>query len=285
MAWYSKYIDLYEKELKVIPEDTIAEIRLNLAKIQSNDPVVAVSVIAYNEEKHLLSCLWSLSEMKCKYPVEIIGVNNDSKDRTEEIFQRLNLPYYNEMQHSCGYARRCGLEHAKGKYHINIDADTMYPPKYVETMVKALEKPGVVAVSSLWSYVPDKEHSTIGLFFYELLRDVYLFLQSFKRPELSVRGLVFAYHTDLARKVGIRVDIKRGEDGSLALGLKEYGKICFVRTRKARAVTGYGTVSADGSLLKSFTKRLIKACRGLGGLFKKKEDYKDQDDNLINKNT
>ena len=139
MAWYSKYIDLYEKELKVIPEDTIAEIRLNLAKIQSNDPVVTVSVIAYNEEKHLLSCLWSLSEMKCKYPVEIIGVNNDSKDRSEEIFQRLNLPYYNEMQHSCGYARRCGLEHAKGKYHINIDADTMYPPKYVETMVKALE--------------------------------------------------------------------------------------------------------------------------------------------------
>ena len=148
-------------------------------------------------------------------------------------------------------------------------------------MVRALEKPGVVAVSSLWSYVPDKEHSTIGLFFYELLRDVYLFLQSFKRPELSVRGLVFAYHTDLARKVGIRVDIKRGEDGSLALGLKEYGKICFVRTRKARAVTGYGTVSADGSLLKSFTKRLIKACRGLGGIFTKKEKYEDQDSNII----
>ena len=63
MAWYSKYIDLYEKELKVIPEDTIAEIRLNLAKIQSNDPVVTVSVIAYNEEKHLLSCLWSLRAM------------------------------------------------------------------------------------------------------------------------------------------------------------------------------------------------------------------------------
>lgn len=92
MAWYSKYIDLYEKELKVIPEDTIAEIRQNLAKIQSNDPIVTVSVIAYNEEKHLLSCLWSLSEMKCKYPIEIIGVNNDLKDRTEEIFQRLNLP-------------------------------------------------------------------------------------------------------------------------------------------------------------------------------------------------
>ncbi|BDW78249.1 hypothetical protein BFINE_40440 [Bacteroides finegoldii DSM 17565] len=46
-----------------------------------------------------------------------------------------------------------------GKYHINIDSDTMYPPKYVETMVDALERPGVVGVSSLWSYIPDEEHS------------------------------------------------------------------------------------------------------------------------------
>lgn len=38
-------------------------------------------------EKHLLACLWSLSEMQCKYPVEIIGVDNESKDRTAEIFQ------------------------------------------------------------------------------------------------------------------------------------------------------------------------------------------------------
>ena len=79
----------------------------------------------------------------------------------------------------------------------------------------------------------------------------HLWLQSFNRPELSVRGLVFAYNTELARKVGIRTDIIRGEDGSLALGLKPYGRIAFVRKRRARAVTGYGTVSKDGSLMDS----------------------------------
>ena len=63
------------------------------------------------------------------------------------------MPYFTETQHSCGFARLCGLNHARGKYHINIDSDTMYPAKYVETMVDALEKPGVVAVSSLWSYI------------------------------------------------------------------------------------------------------------------------------------
>ena len=249
--------------------------------MQSDKPLVTVSVIGYNEEKHLLACLWSLSEMQCKYPVEIIGVDNDSKDRTAEIFKATGVPYFTETQHSCGFARLCGLNHAKGKYHINIDSDTMYPPKYVETLVDALEKPGVVGVSSLWSYIPDKDHPAWGLKIYETSRDIYLYLQHFKRPELSVRGLVFAYNTELGRKVGIRTDIIRGEDGSLALGLKAYGKIAFVRKRKARAVTGYGTVGTDGSFFNSFKNRVTGNIKKVGRLFTSKKEYKDEDSNLI----
>ena len=281
MKWYTKYMQVYEKPFVDAPQSVIDEVRNKLAKLQSNQPVVTVSLIGYNEEKRLLACLWSLSEMICKYPVEIIGVDNESTDRTAEIYQATGIPYYTENQHSCGFARLCGLNNAKGKYHINIDSDTLYPPHYVETMIKVLEKPGVVAVSSLWSYIPDKNHSWIGLKFYEFARDVHLYLQSFKRPELSVRGLVFAYRTDYARQVGIRTDIRRGEDGSLALGLKRYGKIVFVRKRKARAVTGYGTISADGSLLNSFKVRVLYALKGIGGIFSKKEVYKDEDSNLI----
>ena len=281
MKWYTKYLQVYEKPFVDAPQSVIDEVRNKLAKLQSNQPVVTVSLIGYNEEKRLLACLWSLSEMICKYPVEIIGVDNESTDRTAEIYQATGIPYYTENQHSCGFARLCGLNNAKGKYHINIDSDTLYPLHYVETMIKVLEKPGVVAVSSLWSYIPDKNHSWIGLKFYEFARDVHLYLQSFKRPELSVRGLVFAYRTDYARQVGIRTDIRRGEDGSLALGLKKYGKIVFVRKRKARAVTGYGTISADGSLLNSFKVRVLYALKGIGGIFSKKEVYKDEDSNLI----
>lgn len=281
MKWYNKYLSVYNTSLSSTYGEIINEVRNNISNLQSKNPLVTVSVIAYNEEKHLLGCLWSLSEMKCKYPIEIIGVNNDSKDKTEDIFKAVGLPYYNEYQHSCGYARKCGLEHAKGKFHINIDADTLYPPKYVEIMVDSLIKPGVVAACSLWSYIPDKDHSWIGLKLYEFTRDCYLFLQSFKRPELSVRGLVFAYHTEYAKKVGIRVDIKRGEDGSLALGLKKYGKITFVRKSAARAVTGYGTVGIDGSLYNSFKVRAIKSLKNIFSVFSAKKEYNDEDSNLI----
>ena len=283
MEWYSKYLQVYEKPFAEAPQTVIEEVRRNLAGLQSNEPLVTVSLIGYNEEKHLLACLWSLSEMQCKYPVEIIGVDNESKDRTAEIYEACGVPYFTETQHSCGFARLCGLNHARGKYHINIDSDTMYPAKYVETMVDALEKPGVVAVSSLWSYIPDKDHSWMGLKIYEAARDLHLWLQSFKRPELSVRGLVFAYRTEYARKTGIRTDIIRGKDGYLALQLKQFGKIAFVRKRRARAVTGYGTVGADGSLFNSFKVRVISRMKEIGGLFTKKKEYKDEESNLVKK--
>ena len=150
-------------------------------------------------------------------------------------------------------------------------------------MVDVLEKPGVVAVSSLWSYIPDKDHSWMGLKIYEAARDLYLWLQSFKRPELSVRGLVFAYRTDYAKKMGIRTDIIRGEDGYLALQLKQFGKIAFVRKKRARAVTGYGTVGADGTLFNSFKVRVVGRLKEIGGLFTKKKEYKDEESNLVKK--
>ena len=281
MKWYAKYLPVYEKPFSSATAETVAEVRAKLARRQSDKPLVTVSVIAYNEERRLLACLWSLAEQRCRYPMEIIGTDNMSKDRTAEVFEAVGLPWRREMTPGCGHARLCGLERARGKYHVNIDADTMYPPRYVETMVEALEHRDVVAVSSLWSYIPDATHSAHGLRFYELARDLHLWLQSFKRPELSVRGLVFAYNTELARKVGIRTDIIRGEDGSLALGLKRYGRIAFVRKRRARAVTGYGTVSKDGTLMNSFRVRAVKALKGIGGIFSQKSEYKDEEDNLL----
>ena len=99
--------------------------------------------------------------------------------------------------------------------------------------------------------------------------------------DVNVRGMAFAFHTETARKEGFRTDILRGEDGSLALALKKYGKLRFVTARKARVLTGYGTVSADGSLFSSFKKRAIKGLRSFTALFYSINNYEDEDSNLI----
>ena len=278
--WYDKYLSIYGKSLDDIPDETFDEIKGKLAQKQSDKPLVSVVVIAYNEEKRLTACLWSLSELKTQYPIEILGVNNNSKDRTEEVYQRLGLPYFNEQKQSPGFARQCGLEHTKGKFHFCIDADTFYPPRYVDLMMTKLNKPGVSCVSSFWSFFPDENHSRYGLFLFELIRDAFLFIQHFKRPELCVRGMVFAFNVEYARQVKIRTDIRRGEDGSLALSLKPFGKIAFLYHRQARPVTGYGTIGSL-SLWESFVQHVKIQSKGITRIFFKKDHYEDSEDNLV----
>lgn len=278
--WYDKYLSIYGKSINEIPEDLIGEIKNKLARLQSSEPLVSVVVIAYNEEKRLAACLWSLSELESIYPIEIIGVNNNSKDKTEQVYQRLGVPFFNEIKQSPGYARQCGLEHANGKYYFCIDADTFYPPHYIDLMMTKLSRPDVACVSSFWSFFPDKSHSSLGLFLFELVRDTFLFVQHFKRPELCVRGMVFAFKTDLARNVKIRTDIRRGEDGSLALSLKPFGKIAFLYHRKARPVTGYGTIGSR-SLWQSFVQHAKIQGKGITRIFYKKDHYEDSEENLI----
>ena len=281
MRWYSEYLSVFEKPFSTAPASVIEEISKKLKKFECENPVASVVVIAHNEETRLLSCLWSISNNDCHYPIEVIGVNNNSSDRTADVFKAVGVRSYFEEQKSCGFARRCGLEHAIGKYYICIDADTMYPPAYIQTMIDALEKPGVAGVSAFWSFIPDKKHSWLGLKIYELLRDIHIRLLYVKRPELGVRGMVFAYKAEYGRKVGYRVWIIRGEDGAMALGLKQYGKIKLITARNARAITCSGTLDAEGSLFNSFRVKAIKGIKGFKKYFTTRTEYKDQESNLI----
>lgn len=278
--WYNQYLSIYGMPFSVVPHHIIDESRARLASLQSSEPLVSVVVIAYNESTRLPACLWALSNLKSKYPLEILGVNNNSKDDTELVYKSFGLPYYNETKQSPGYARQCGLEHAKGKYHFFIDADTFYPSCYVDLMMHKLEKSGVSCVGTFWSYYPDEKHSAFGLFLFEFIRDAFLWIQHFKRPELNVRGMTFAFRADYARQVKIRTDIRRGEDGSLALELKEFGKISFLYNRKARPVTGYGTLN-EGSLFQSLWHRVKVQGKGITRIFHSTDHYEDTKENMM----
>ena len=278
--WYDKYLSIYGKPFSEVPQHIIEEIKGRLSCLQSSEPLVSVVVIAYNEECRLAACLWSLSELKSQYPIEILGVNNNSKDATENVYQTLGVPYYNETRQSPGFARQCGLQHARGKYHFFIDADTFYPSCYVDKMMQKLTKPGVSCVGTFWSFYPDENHSAFSLFLFELIRDTFLWVQHFKRPELNIRGMTFAFNADYARQCSIRTDIRRGEDGSLALSLKKYGKIAFLYHRKARPVTGYGTIGSQ-SMWQSFVDHVRIQMKGIGRIFHKTDHYDDDESNLV----
>ena len=81
MAWYDKYLSIYGKPFSEVPQEIIDGTRERLAAMQSENPVASIVVIGYNEETHLQACLWAISEIKCQYPVEIIGVRGSSRVR------------------------------------------------------------------------------------------------------------------------------------------------------------------------------------------------------------
>ena len=94
--------------------------------------------------------------------------------------------------------------------------------------------------------------------------------------------MVFAFKVDYARQVKIRTDIRRGEDGSLALSLKQYGKIAFLYNRNARPVTGYGTIGRQ-SLWQSLIDHVKIQGKGITRIFYSTDHYEDSDDNLLKK--
>lgn len=276
--WYDRFLAVYEKPL---PEAVRAEIAAKMKARQSQKPEVSVVVAAYNEEEHLAACLWSLAEQRTDRELEIIVVNNNSHDDTAALAHSLGAVCVDEPRQSHGFARQAGLLAARGKYHFFIDADTFYPPYYVERLCCQLDRPGVAGVYSLWSFYPDGRHSVFGLLCYEAMRDIFLSIQAIKRPELCVRGMVFAFRADYGRQCQIRTHIKRGEDGALANDLKRFGRLVFLHDRKARPVTGYGTVN-EHSLWQSFCNRVREQTKGIMRIFHKADEYIDTPDNIIN---
>lgn len=284
MAWYKKYLTVYGKSLTDIPENTLSEIREKVKEnVNYDKPLISLVVIAHNEAIRALSCLWSLIENKSKYPFEIIGIDNNSTDNTSSVFEAIGITYYKELNLGQGHARQCGLEHANGKYYFCIDSDTLYPPHYIETMLENLEEEGVSATTSLWSFIPDEKHKAYALFVYELLRDIHIRIQARKRPERSARGASLCFETALARQVGFRTNIYRGEDGAMSFAMKKHGRIKLVTSRKARFVTSTNSLSKDGSLFHNFRMKTLSIIKNLSIYFIENKELVDTESNIRKK--
>ena len=94
--------------------------------------------------------------------------------------------------------------------------------------------------------------------------------------------MTFAFDMNKANGLKVRTDIIRGEDGSLALELKSRGRIVFLTDRRARPVTGHGTVGG-GSLFSRLLRSAKVQLKGITRIFFKTDKYDDNPDNIIKK--
>lgn len=91
---------------------------------KSEEIVLSIGMIVKNEEKHLDKCLSALQKLRDNVSSELIIVDTGSTDRTKEIaLNYTDLVYDFEWIDDFSAARNYGLEKAKGKWFMFLDAD------------------------------------------------------------------------------------------------------------------------------------------------------------------
>jgi len=252
-------IQAYNQPNEVL-QAALPAIRSRFQQLLHGTPEVSVVMPAYNEEASILKTLYCLSQSMTKRSVEVIVVNNNSKDNTEAIVNSTGAICIKETKQGITPARNAGLAAARGKYVLNADADTIYPPDWIEEMVKPLENDHVTAVYGRFSFIPTAATSRTAYFIYEYLAD---FMRWFNKQFREEAVNVYGFNSGFKREQGLAVDgfnhpPQANEDGWLALKLREkgFGKLCYVTRVKALVWTTDRRIQLDGGLWKGFVKRI-----------------------------
>jgi hypothetical protein len=101
------------------------------------------------------------------------------------------------------------------------------------------------------------------------MKDVIAEFRHLNQPYLNTYGISMGYVREYGLKVGFIKTKFWGDDGQLALGLLDYGKIKQVRSNKARAWTGPRSLQRDGTLIQALKVRLKKEANRFFDNFRK----------------
>ncbi|MGX5690771.1 glycosyltransferase family 2 protein [Arcticibacter tournemirensis] len=256
-----------------IPQEVFDRINNDLDKVLSGNPKVSILISAWNEEVNILRCIAALAKMQTKIPFEIIVINNNSTDHTQDVLDRLHVRNVFQGIQGWGPARQIGQENAKGEYILLADADCFYPPTWVDAMIDVLKKPGIVCIYGRYSFIPEPGFPRWKLFLLEKMKDVIAEVRQIKRPYLNAYGINMGYVKEYGLKIGFVMKMIRGDEGRLAFDMMSYGKIKQVRSDKARTWTGPRTLEKDGSFGKALSSRILREIKRFGSMFTAKEPH------------
>ena len=148
-AIYS-YEQAIQKEIDIFKEDEAKEIPplIEFEPI-TEKPVLTVAIPAYNVEKYLFHTVWSLVNHKNAHKLEILVVNDGSKDKTAEIGRCLEaftktengsiVRLIDKENGGHGSVLNVAVDTARGKYLKIIDGDDTVVSVEFEKLIDILE--------------------------------------------------------------------------------------------------------------------------------------------------
>lgn len=186
---------------------------------------------AYNEEEYIGECLEAIVAQRqgLPYNIEVIVVNNNSNDRTEEVARRYpGVQVVEEKEKGLVPARQAGFKASTGDLIANVDADTRIPRGWIRRVMEEFEKdPKLVALSGPFIY-------------YDAPLEVRIFTHVFYYISFTINALVpwlfpvvqggnfIVRRTALEKIGGYRSDLNfYGEDADVARRMNKVGKVKF----------------------------------------------------------
>lgn len=113
---------------------------------------ISIVIPVYNEVERLGACLEAISAQTVR-PHEVIVVNNNSSDGTAGIAQSYDfVSLLSETRQGVVHARNRGFNAAKGDIIARIDADSILPVDWLESVRNIFESSEVDAVSGAPHY-------------------------------------------------------------------------------------------------------------------------------------
>ena len=188
---------------------------------------ISVVIPAYNEEQHIVRCLESLSAQTYKDTFEVIIVDNNSSDKTAELARDHGATVVFEPKAGVIFARETGTKIAKGEIIIQTDADTTYPPDWIERIMTTFSKnPKAVAVVGAFKFV---DGPWWGKYFTGLLFGVTDLIHKTTKRLVYIPGSNTAFKREAWHGYDITLD-QGGDEVALLKQLKKEGQIIFLRS-------------------------------------------------------
>lgn len=259
------------------PKKTIPS-SLKMGKRPPRNPLVTVAISAYNEESGIARTLRSINNSTYKN-IEIIVVNDGSKDRTTEVVRdyvsrdsiRTRVASYmsrtgRNMELNRNYIRSHGVtrniifvqqankgkgealnnaikNYAHGEYVMTLDADSLLDPKAIERVVEHMKSSRVIGVAANVRIIGDNRWITQLQRFEHIIGYRSKKFYSITGTEFIVGGVASTYRMSTLRQVGFYDTDTMTEDIGLSLKI-----IAAKGNKKQRIIYASDVVAMTGGV-------------------------------------
>lgn len=190
-------------------------------RIDSPRPKISVVIPAYNEEKYLAATIenvrQAIREYQKKYPyaVEIVVVNNNSTDRTEQVAREQGARVVFEAKNQIAAARNAGGRAACGEIVAFLDADDHISPNLLILVHEAMTSGHYIGggVAKIYRDKPLRLATWLET------------INNLGRRLTGVStGLIYTHKETFERLGGFDESYYAAEEGRFILDLKKLGK-------------------------------------------------------------